>query len=306
MHPIKETPSISIIIATYRRSSFLIHVLERLCQQNLQPMEVFVVDASPLEEQIVPDILVRFPSWLNYVVFDEGPGNASAQRNNAIRRSNGDIILFLDDDVDFSDNMLEAYINAFNQTGADAIAGRISIPGKQLETKIPITKFAGMVHHPGAPNYITCDFSVETYVVCTANFAVQRGCLFNVGGFDEQIFGTIEDVDLGLRLTRNGYMVLHYPVPHIVHFMASNSGARSENYKLEWSLSNVFYFQFKNFPEKRQSILLWDTVWNYCRPSRLWLKPVTILERFRSIKKAYRTALERITKGPIYITERQL
>lgn len=297
----KDIASVSVIIATYRRKSYLLHVLDCLAVQTHPPTEVLIVDASPAEEQLSAEILKIYPSWLKYIIYAKTQGNASGQRNEAIRNSSGDLLVFLDDDVDFGDDLIASYIQALEESGADGLAGRISIPGKNLDAKKPIKKFASQIHDPGSPNFIACDFYASTYVICTANFAAYRSCIVQIGGFDEQIRGTIDDVDLGLRLVKQEYVVMHSPIPHVIHFMAKDSGARSENYTLTWSLAHLFYFQFKHFPEKNKKNLYWNTIWNYCRPSRIWLNPSDVFNRITAINEAYQIAANRNIQGPIYI-----
>jgi glycosyltransferase involved in cell wall biosynthesis len=44
--------TVSVIIPTYRRRPFLLRVLDDLARQTRPPVEVFVVDSSPPDEQL--------------------------------------------------------------------------------------------------------------------------------------------------------------------------------------------------------------------------------------------------------------
>src|SRR5664280_2898806 len=115
-----DAPKVSVIIPSYRRRSHLLKVLDQLVPQTYQPHEVYVVDASPLMEQLTDTQVAGYPRWLYYVRY-VGPGNASRQRNEALQQCSGDLALVLDDDVVFGPELIEKYVEAFQETGADAI-----------------------------------------------------------------------------------------------------------------------------------------------------------------------------------------
>ena len=297
MEMLPETPQVSVIIPSYRRREHVLKVLDLLVMQTRRPWEVFVVDASPALEQLTESQISTYPSWLVYRRYT-GTGNASRQRNDALKSCSGDLVLFLDDDVIFGADLIDKYVAAFQETAADAINGVVLVPGEQLSQK-PKLLNPIPIQNPGAANYQAYDGIVETHVVCSASFAVTRAALASVGGFDEQLYGTRDDVDLALRLVNQGFRVLHHTGPQLIHLMARGNGSRSPEMGCEWATANLFYFQFRHYWLRHRERLLVRTLWDYCRPSRHWLTPRVILSRWFGVFRAYREAQRRIEQGPM-------
>ena len=291
-----DAPKVSVIIASYRRRSHLLKVLDQLVPQRYQPHEVFIVDASPLVEQLTDAQVASYPNWLYYLRY-VGPGNASRQRNEALTRCTGDIVLFLDDDVEFAPDLIEKYIAAFQESGADGVNGVVLVPGEKLSLA-PKLLHPIPVQHPGGPNYQAFDGIVETHVICSASFAATRSALMTVGGFDEQLYGTRDDVDLAIRMVEHGFRVIHHNGPQLLHLMVRGNGSRSPELGLAWATTNLFYFQFTHFWPRHHALLLWRTLWDYCRPSRHWLTPGLIGRRWLSVFHAYGEATNRVNEGP--------
>jgi GT2 family glycosyltransferase len=258
---------------------------------------VFVVDASPIEERLTEARVARYPQWLRYIVFTER-GNASRQRNTALKQCTGDIVLFLDDDVEFGPDLIAKYLAAFRETGADGINGLVLIPN-EAPSHAPKLVHTIPIQYAGGPNYQAYDGIIETHVICSASFGATRPSLLAVGGFDEQLHGTRDDVDLGLRMVKKGFRVLHHNSPRLLHLMAKGNGSRSPEMGREWATANLFYFQFTHYwPASKRAGLKWRTLWDYCRPSRHWLEPSVIAGRWSSVHRAYREATQRVNEGP--------
>jgi GT2 family glycosyltransferase len=287
---------VSVVIATYRRRRALLNLLDDLTRQTHQPQEVFVIDASPGEDQLTQEDLSRYPAWLCYSA-GHPQGNVSRQRNSVLHKCAGEIILFLDDDVEFGPDLIANYLDAFHETGADGISGIVLLPNENL-SKSPKHVKAIPVEYPGSPNYQAVDAVLETHVICTASFAVSRSSLLEVGGFDEQLGGLLDDVDLGIRLKKKGFRILHHNRPQLLHLKVPASGSRSSELGFKWAVTNLFYFQFRHYWGERRSFLLARTLWDYCHPSRHWLTPGYVRKRWTTVTGCYREAVERVSAGP--------
>ena len=292
----KKVYTVSVVIPSFRRRKNLLRVLDDLARQTHQPTEAFVVDASPAEEQLTESELARYPSWLHYEISNQ-QGNVSRQRNQVLPKCTGEIVLFLDDDVEFEPRLISDYLDAFRQTGADGISGVVLLPNENLSST-PKHVRTIPIQYPGGPNYQAVDSVLETHVICTASFAVSRAALFAVGGFDEQLAGTLDDVDLGIRLKTASFRILHHNKPKLLHLKAQSTGSRSSELGFEWALTNFFYFQLRHYWGDRRYRLLARTLWDYCRPSRHWAELGFVRRRWSSIKRAYVDANARAGAGP--------
>ena len=291
---------VSVVIPTYRRRTYLLRVLEGLATQTVQPHEVFVIDSSPADEQLSPADRASCGAWLRYIAWPER-GNISRQRNVALRQCSGEIVLFLDDDIEFEADLIEQHCRALADTGADGVSGVILLRNQGLASA-PRTRFAHRIADPGAPNYQAYDGVVETFVICSANFSVRREVALSAGGFDEHIQGTFDDVEFGVRTARQGHRLIHHNGPKVLHLQAGASGSRSSDIGkeagFEWMVTNQFYYQFRHWPHRGKRVLLAWALWSHCRPSRHWLEPEVIVHRVRALVAGYRVAAARAAQPP--------
>jgi len=288
----------SVIIPTYKRYQYAKEVIKMLQKQTHPPLEVIIVDATPVTTH--EDISINYdPKWINYIPVDF-MGNISRQRNIAIQKSRGNILLFLDDDVEFDTDLLENYNEAFNETGADGICGLILDNGKRRSFEY-MRKRRPFLLDPGGINLRYENRIAETTVICTASFACKRKAIVKTGGFDENLYGSIEDVDLGIRLKNAGFTIIHHHKPVLDHLSVQSSGSRSPSLGLIWKNSNFYYFQMKHFYNDNHSSILIKSFYDFLRPSRLWLKPFFIYNHLKVLPEAYRQARYRILDGPKYI-----
>lgn len=283
--------TISVLISTYRRKKYLLHTMECLNKQFLKPLEVVIIDSSPEEEILQPDDLKNFQLNIIYLRC-ENFRNVSKQRNIGARQIKGDIILFIDDDVDFDEYFVKNHLDLYEDNKFDAISGLVDTPllpynSPPFEDK---TKFTS----PHALNYQPCDIIVESYVVCTANLSVRRLAFENVGGFDENNHGVLEDVGLGLSLKRAGYSVFHHNKPKLYHYMAPLSGRRAVDINRTWFYTNNSYFQINNFYRENPYRFLLLMLKEKLRPSKKWLKPINFISDIKNSISGFLTAKKRI------------
>jgi glycosyltransferase involved in cell wall biosynthesis len=94
---------LSVVIATYRRTSSLRRTLATIAAQRRLPDEVIVVDQSPAEEKVAVEAVVRTSAQAGLAVrliWTEVPSSTHA-RNLGLDSANGDWVVFSDDDVDW-------------------------------------------------------------------------------------------------------------------------------------------------------------------------------------------------------------
>lgn len=95
---------ISAIVLTYRKRWFLGRFFESLERQTRPPDEVVVVDDA--SDDGTADRLMELPYAYTIVRLPENVGQAKA-RNVGIGRSTGDLVLFLDADIEMRSHMVQ-------------------------------------------------------------------------------------------------------------------------------------------------------------------------------------------------------
>jgi len=112
---------ISVAITTYKRAWALQYSLESLLQQSRKPDEVIIVlkpsgDGSE-------DVIRRYYDKLPIHVIEQKKGNFTDAVSMAIRHSNGDIVLFMDDDAIAEKDWVMKYERTFQQQDVGGASG---------------------------------------------------------------------------------------------------------------------------------------------------------------------------------------
>ena len=181
------TPLISAIICTHNREQYLGAAIDSLLQQTLVHYEVIVVDnASTDDTAAVVKARLHHPN-VQYIY--EPELGLSVARNTGARAAKADIIAYLDDDAEASEQWLASLLDIFKSNPKVAIAG-----GKVT-----------LIWPPGAraPNWLSNDLSSGlglydlgnqiTYIEHPSltprglNYALRKTFLQEVGGFDPNL-----------------------------------------------------------------------------------------------------------------------
>jgi glycosyltransferase involved in cell wall biosynthesis len=113
MMPFSDLPKASIIIATYNRPQELTVAIASILDQTVHPHEIIVVDDGALTDPPLQAEAKR--KGIRYIYIRKSPENRglTRSRNVGIEAATGDILFFLDDDIqlfsDFLENSLACY-----------------------------------------------------------------------------------------------------------------------------------------------------------------------------------------------------
>jgi glycosyltransferase involved in cell wall biosynthesis len=119
-----QSLTVSVIIPTKNRSVDLARTIETLLQQTVQPLELIIVDQSP-----TPSLTKQISIHTHYI-HDPTLSGASVARNVAMGQAQGDVWLFLDDDVLLEPIFIEKILEAYDAdvTGVSGIITNYSTP----------------------------------------------------------------------------------------------------------------------------------------------------------------------------------
>ncbi|WP_263971729.1 hormogonium polysaccharide biosynthesis glycosyltransferase HpsO [Leptolyngbya ohadii] len=262
-------PFISVIIPTYEREAILCESIASVLEQDYPHFEILVVDQTRQHHLDTEAYLQEMDAigkirWLR-VCWASLPG----ARNYGVRQSNGEIILFLDDDVQLPPGFLAAHARNYDRPEVGAVAGRIfdrmkladAQPGLTIEDLPPEAMDPGIAWY-----HLDLVHTIKPQQVLTA-----RGCnmsfrktLFTQHGiwFDERFRGSAvrEESDFCLHIRRTGLIIWYDPDAHLVHLGEENGGChdistRSLQYQVSF-YHNHFLMLLKNL-----------TFWQGCRLS---------------------------------------
>lgn len=207
---------ISAIIPTFNRKEILKMTLEALERQKFQDFEVIIVDDGSTDgtSQMLGGFLKRTSIKIRYFEKNhEGQGRA---RNFGIERAEGELILFLGDDMIPTVNLLEEHSKTHNQYKNVAVLGYVD-----WHPDLKITDFMRWLAPCGFGfNYcaIKNPENVDFSHFYTSNISLEKKWL-EQEKFDPIFKGYgFEDIDLGYRLCQRGLKIIYNPKARVFHY----------------------------------------------------------------------------------------
>jgi glycosyltransferase involved in cell wall biosynthesis len=243
-------PLISVIIPTYNREDALRDSIADVLKQDYPNFEAIVVDQTATHKPEIQQYLQEMSNQGKIRWFRVQWASLPGARNYAVRRAKGEIILFIDDDVQLPDNFLANHAKNYQEKPEiGAIAGRVFDRMKLNDSQgnLIIEQLPPEAMDPGiAWYYIDLVHTVKPQQVLSA-----RGCnmsfrreIFTQHGlkFDERFRGSAvrEESDFCLRLRSTGYKIWYDPEAHLVHLGEETGGCHDISTK-SWQYQITFY-----------------------------------------------------------------
>jgi GT2 family glycosyltransferase len=124
--PDVELPSLSITICTRDRPGALMSCVRSITRQTVRPREVLIMDdghVDPEEQKTLSEFCAQVGITLDYQ--KKAVAGVALSRNLAMQKADGDIVLFLDDDVTLEAKFCEEILRCFARDDGGAIVGAI-------------------------------------------------------------------------------------------------------------------------------------------------------------------------------------
>jgi glycosyltransferase involved in cell wall biosynthesis len=238
----------NVIIPTYNKLSLL--------RQTLASLEKQVIDCTSFQTIVTDDcssdgtreFLEQYsgPLSLKPVFHHQNQGRAAA-RNAALNHADGDIIVFLDDDMEATSDFIAAHLS--HHTGDENIA---VIGNAVTSSKITNTVFTRYLDHTGVHRLQT-NQAIPFKYFTSNNSSVSKKILDRVGYFNENFseYGG-EDTELGYRLSKAGVVFRYAPLAksYHLHYKEYQQVCR----QLNTYGRTMLYHLYCQYPDFRQSV----------------------------------------------------
>ena len=240
--PDKRTRA-SIVIPAYNQVFYTRVCLASLEQQQVNA-EVVVVDNGSTDE--TPEALAQWAQrgcGRQVVRYEENLGFARAC-NAGAEAATGEFTLFLNNDTFVLPGWLDNLIQPFADPSIVVTGSRLLYPNGHVQHAGVAFDNVGPRHiFVGLPGNSPVVLEQRDYQVVTgAALAIRASDFGRLGGFDCSYHNTYEDVDLCLRVRREGGRVVYVPTSVAYHFESMTEGrvspTETRNYELlmeRWS-----------------------------------------------------------------------
>jgi GT2 family glycosyltransferase len=242
--------SITVIIVNWNGGDLLAECLRRLEAQTIQPTRVLVVDNASSDDSLTG--IGNLADNVTVLRMKTNLGFA-AGNNRALAECNTELVALLNPDAfpepDWLERLLAAAranadVSAFgsrqlchdNPEVLDGIGDNYHISGLAWRERYGIRQQGQDL------------VSREIFSPCAAAALYRRQALVDVGGFDDDFFCYLEDVDLGFRLRLTGHKAMYVPDAVVHHVGSASTGGQWSDFAVYYGFRNPVWVFIKNMP----------------------------------------------------------
>jgi len=216
---------ISLIIPNYNGKKILKISIPSIQKQTYHNFETIIVDNNSCDGS-VEFVQKNFPE-IKILRLQKNYGYAGAA-NIGIKKSKGEIVIILNNDVELEKDFLEKIYKCFKAHQDVSYIAPLSLNYFQRD----IIDTAGDIFTREAKPFkrfmgksIQEIHLKEEYIefISGVAFCVRKEALNKAGAFDEDFFAYLEDVDLSFRLKKAGYKALFLPDARLYHLEAATT-----------------------------------------------------------------------------------
>jgi GT2 family glycosyltransferase len=235
-YTIPDNPKVSIIIPTKDHVDLLHRCIRSILEKTTyRNYEIVIVDNQSKNHDTFAyyDSLKNYPN-IRVLSFDK-PFNYSALNNYAVARIESPYLLFLNNDTEIiSDEWLAAMLEHAQREGVGAIGAKLLFPDKTIQHAGIIIGMIGNTPvcwnlNKYLPDQIPGYFGRANHIqnigaVTAACMMIRKDVFQEMGGFDEDFTVALNDVDLCLRIRKQGYLIVYTPYAKLYHHESASRG----------------------------------------------------------------------------------
>jgi glycosyltransferase involved in cell wall biosynthesis len=264
----KPVPLVTLIIPTRNRLELLATCIESIQAKTRYPNFEFLIADNESDDPAVHAYYQKQKVGGRFTMVScPGPFNFSAINNLAAKQAKGEIIGFLNNDLEAMNvGWLDEMVSHAIRSEIGVVGAKLYYPDMTLQHAGVITGLGGVAGHafkhlsrsePGTPQFRP--HLVHNVSAVTAACLVLRKGVFNeVGGFDEvNLKIAFNDVDFCLRVQSLGYRNLFTPFAEFIHHESASRGAEDSAEKISRFQAEITYMK-----KRWGSILLNDPAYN--------------------------------------------
>lgn len=228
--PITGAPQVSVVITTLNRNACLCETLGYFFERENHPsFEVIVVDQSDQHDEPTTRFLEENRGRMKYVKVDYK--SLCMARNDGIRKSAGEIIVFVDDDVVPFPGFLSGHVRGYSMgEEIGSVTGPCLSFGGELQSRAAVGEEVWRRIQEGKEMRSNVDFTFSAPYAPGCNMSFRRDVILKVGGFDENYLGGVwafEDAETGHFVRQKGFKIQYLPEAALVHLGNEEGGCRN-------------------------------------------------------------------------------
>jgi GT2 family glycosyltransferase len=244
---------ITVVVLNYNAGAYLIACVEALTVQTYKNFHAIIVDNGSSDSSFKNTWENVSDPRFEFVALGENHGFARGN-NLAVQRVTAPLVALLNPDAIPSPDWLEK-LNAAQHRYSDAK----SFGSLQLDFNDPLqldgagdnylavgVPWRGGHGHKASTG--DAQLEGEVFSACAAAALYRTEAFVAAGGFDEDYFCYVEDVDIGFRLRLYGGVCMQIPSAVVHHAGGVSSGSKRSEFAVYHGIRNLVWTFFKNMP----------------------------------------------------------
>lgn len=202
----EAAPRFSVVMPTYRRAGIVERMVAALDRQTERSFEAIVVVDGDADDSAAR--LRALDTTFPLTVIEQENAGAATARNTGASAARGDLLLFLDDDMEADPGLLAAHA-ASHAAGADIVIGHLPLHPDSPPTLI--SEGVGGWAQRRRERLESARENLPLDDLLTGQMSVEREAFLRLGGFDghftrDGLYGG-EDLDFGYRALQDGMRI---------------------------------------------------------------------------------------------------
>ncbi|WP_327743950.1 bifunctional glycosyltransferase family 2 protein/CDP-glycerol:glycerophosphate glycerophosphotransferase [Streptomyces europaeiscabiei] len=206
---VDQRPAMSVVVIVYNDEARLPTAVRSVLEQTLRSVEVVIVDDHSTDGsyEVAARLAVEHPGRVRAYRLPGNSGGCGAPRNQGIRETRGEYVLFLDSDDVLERNACRNMLEAAETTGADLVSGLCVRVHVDTRTRKEVkwypwlyTRTRTLDSISELPDLLVYD-TLSTNKCYRRDFLVDNGLLFPVGIHYEDLFFSAQAYAAARRIT---------------------------------------------------------------------------------------------------------
>lgn len=282
-YPVKGEPLISIIIPNKDEKESLKACLESIWEKSTyKNYEILIVENNSQTSEIFQYYEELKEQKKARILYWKQGFNYAAINNFAVKEAKGQYYLFLNNDITvIASNWMEEMLGNCQREEVGAVGAKLYYPDNTIQHAGCVVGLGGIAGHlfinmpRNRTGYLhKASIQQDLSAVTAACIMVKKEAFEKAGGFTEELAVAFNDVDLCLKIRKNGYLIVYNPAVEMYHMESKTRGAEDSKEKVRRFQKEIEYMRchwieiLKNGdPCYNKNLSL--TKWNYSlRPHR--------------------------------------
>ncbi|MDD1730326.1 MAG: glycosyltransferase family 2 protein [Methanospirillum sp.] len=237
----------SIIIPNYNGISYLLPCIDSIRAQKYQNHEIIIVDNASADSST--EFIRDFYPDVHLIVNSCNRGFAGGC-NDGANVAKGEFLFFLNVDTRLRPEFLASMHNAIQKYGGYGMyAPKMKYPDGRINSTGICISLSGAAWDRGlgAEDSGRYDQSEDILGPSGGAALFRREAFFEAGGFDEDFFLYMEDLDLVIRAQLAGWKCRYIPEAVVYHHHGGITGIESD-ISVYYGNRNLLWYPVKNYP----------------------------------------------------------